>query len=221
MSVAPDVLDSAAWQRFVVAAAGAVSDNVDELSRLDAVVGDGDHGVNVSAALGHAKREVAELDDPMPADVLKVTATAFLDEMGGAAGALFGTFFLSMARSFEGHATIDGVRLADALEAGTETVIRRGKAKVGDKTMVDALVPAANTSRAAAVSGTAMPRTLSEVARAARAGAVSTVSMTATLGRARYAGESSIGVQDAGATTVSLILEAWASECLLMAGEAE
>jgi len=219
MSGAPDVLDGAAWQRLITAAAVRVVDNVDELSRLDAAVGDGDHGVNVSTALEYAKKEVAALSNPTPADVLRVTAVSFLDEMGGAAGALFGSFFLSMARVVKDHLSVGVATLADALEAGTEMVMKRGKATVGDKTMVDALAPAADAARASAVSGAPMEDALTEVAKAARAGVASTVSMKATLGRARYVGESSIGVQDAGATTVLLIFEAWASEYHKLRGD--
>ena len=209
--VTGDCLDGADWQRLVSAAADVIDEHVDELSRLDAAGGDGDHGVNVSTAMQYARREVAALDDPTPADVFAVTSRAFLDEMGGAAGALFGSFFRAVTKSFTGHAAIDTARLADALAAGTEIVASRGKAQPGDKTMVDALAPAAAAGRAAAAGDAGIRDALGMIAAAARDGAGSTSTMTASAGRARYAEDRSLGVQDPGATTVALVFEAWAS----------
>ncbi len=208
---ARDGLDGEDWQRLVLATADAIDEQAAELSRLDAAGGDGDHGVNVATAMGHARRETTDLDDPTPAAVLSVTARAFLDEMGGAAGALFGSFFRAVGRSFNGHTAIDAAQLADALEAGTETVISRGKAEPGDKTMVDALVPAAAAGRAAAEADSSIVDALGRIATAAREGASSTSTMTPSIGRARYSEDRSLGVQDPGATTVALILEAWAA----------
>ncbi len=211
MIAAADRLTGADWRLLVSAAADAIDDNVDELSRLDAAIGDGDHGVNVATALGHARKEIAALDDPTPSGVLSITADAFLDHMCGAAGALFGSFFQAVARSFADHTAIETAQLADALEVGNDIVARRGKARVGDKTMMDALVPAAAASRAAASDRIAITEALSEAAAAARLGAESTSAMTASLGRARYAEGTSLGIQDPGATTVALVFEAWAA----------
>jgi len=221
MSSAEGTLNGSDWRRFIAASAASVSDSVDELARLDAAVGDGDHGVNIVAGFAHALNEVEGLNNPLPADVLTAVAHSLLDEMGGAAGALFGSFFLSMSRSFVGHLSIGTAQLADALTAGGEIVMKRGRAGLGDKTMVDALVPAADASRAAVVSGATVAVALNDVARAARAGAESTVSMKAAFGRARYAGDSSVGVQDAGATTVALIFESWATESARSVGNAQ
>jgi len=220
MSTTRDALGGPDWQRLIASAASTIQDHADELSRLDAVAGDGDHGINVASALEHASAAVMTLDSPMPADVVLTTANSFLDEMGGAAGALFGSFFLSMSRSFDGHLTIGTSQLADGLVAGTAMVEKRGKAKVGDKTMVDALVPASDAARAADVSGSTIATAFAEMADAAREGAMSTESMTATLGRARYAGPASVGTPDPGATTVALIFESWAVEFPRYSGEA-
>jgi dihydroxyacetone kinase-like protein len=211
MSSSPESLNGADWQRLVIAAADSLADHVDELSQLDAAVGDGDHGVNVATAMAYARREVAALDDPLPSDVLSVVARGFLDEMGGAAGALFGSFFRSAARSFADAAEINSSQLADAIDAGTEVVKRRGKAEPGDKTMVDALAAATAAGRGAADEAIPIGDALNAIATAARQGAESTKAMTASRGRARYAEEKSIGIQDAGATTVALVCEAWAS----------
>ncbi|NOY56392.1 MAG: DAK2 domain-containing protein, partial [Actinobacteria bacterium] len=103
MKLATDRLTGTDWQRLVVAAADVIDDHVEELSRLDAAVGDGDHGINVATALRHARRAVARLEDPTPSNVLSVVAGSFFEEMGGAAGALFGSFFRSAALSCAGH----------------------------------------------------------------------------------------------------------------------
>jgi dihydroxyacetone kinase-like protein len=104
MTAALDRLNGADWQRLVLAAADSAEEHVDELSRLDAAVGDGDHGVNIAAAMAYTRREVAVLESPLPSEVLAVVAAGFFDEMGGAAGALFGSFFRSASRSFGGAA---------------------------------------------------------------------------------------------------------------------
>ncbi len=211
MTIAFDRMSGPDWQQLMLAAADAIDANVDELSRLDAAVGDGDHGVNVATAMAYTRRHLKELSDPTPADVFKVVAKGFLDEMGGAAGALFGSLFKAVARSFQGALVTTAGQLADAIEAGCEIVTRRGNSQPGDKTMVDALVPAASAGRAAATDEATSGEVLDAMALAARQGAESTVDMTASRGRARYAEERSIGVQDAGATSVALILEAWAA----------
>ena len=204
-------LDGKDWRRLVLAAAEAVDEHVEELSRLDAAVGDGDHGVNVAAAMRHARRELADNAEPLPSEVLKTLASGFLDEMGGAAGALFGSLFKVAGRTFGDAPHTDSADLADALTGGVETVMRRGQTSPGDKTMVDALVPAAASARDAAEAGLPIGEALAAVAAAARRGVESTTSMPASRGRAKYAGDKAIGVPDAGATTVAIIFEAWAA----------
>lgn len=211
MTIAFDRLDGSDWRRLVLAAADAIDAQVDELSRLDAAVGDGDHGVNVATAMGYTRRHLEALEEPTPSEVLNIAATGFLDEMGGAAGALFGSFFKAVARNLQDSPAITAAQLADAVTAGTEIVIRRGKSEPGDKTMVDALVPAAAAARRAATDEATVAEVLDAMAVAARDGAQSTVAMTASRGRARYSEERSVGVQDAGATSVALIFEAWAA----------
>ena len=211
MTASLDRLNGADWYRLVLAAADSVEEHVDELSRLDAALGDGDHGVNVVAAMAYTRREVAALDNPLPGEVLAVVAAGFFDEMGGAAGALFGSFFRSASRSFGGAFAITTAQLADALDEGTEVVQRRGRSEPGDKTMVDALAAATTAGRRAADEAVPIDDALDAVAIAARRGADATTDMTASRGRSRYAEGKSIGIQDAGATTVAILFEAWAS----------
>ena len=168
MNSAVEHLDGKDWAAMVVAAADAVEQQVDELSRLDAVVGDGDHGVNVVTALRFARSELTAEEDLLPGDVMKVLARGFLDEMGGAAGALFGSLFRVIGRSFGDAETTDTGQFADALSGGVETVMRRGQTSPGDKTMVDALAPAAATATQFSEAGKAIGDTLVAVGAAAR-----------------------------------------------------
>lgn len=204
-------LDGHAWKAMIVAAADAVELQVDELSRLDAAVGDGDHGVNVVTALRFARSELSAVEDLSPADAIKTLARGFLDEMGGAAGALFGSLFRVMSRSFGEAETTDAALFAEGLAGGVETVMRRGQTSPGDKTMVDALAPAAAAATEAAQDGKAVVDALAAAASAARSGVEATTSMPASRGRAKYAGDKAVGVPDAGATTVAIILETWAA----------
>lgn len=210
MTQSTSLLDGRDWKRMIIAAADAVDDQVNELSRLDAAVGDGDHGVNVVTALGYARRELVASGDLLPGDTMKTVARGFLEEMGGAAGALFGSLFRVMGRSFGDAQQTDTPLLAEALSTGVEAVMRRGQTSPGDKTMVDALVPATGAATEAAEAGVDIEDALVAVAVAARSGAESTISMPASRGRAKYAGDKAVGVADAGATTVAIVFEAWA-----------
>ncbi|MCP4306537.1 MAG: dihydroxyacetone kinase subunit L [bacterium] len=204
-------LDGRDWKAMVIAAADAVEQQVDELSRLDAAVGDGDHGVNVVTAMSYARNELNTTDDPSPGDVMKILARGFLDEMGGAAGALFGSLFRVVGRGFRDADATDVTQLAEALGSGVETVMLRGQTSPGDKTMVDALVPAAAAATESAEAGADVKDALAAVAAAARSGVEATTSMPAFRGRAKYAGDKAVGVPDAGATTVAIIFETWAA----------
>jgi dihydroxyacetone kinase-like protein len=160
------------------------------------MVGDGDHGISLSKALDEAARQVAALPSPSPEHVLKTAGIAVQNTMGGASGILFGAFLIGMS-----HTSSSGdisIMLAD----GLLEVQKRGKAARGDKTMVDAL--------ASAVDAAQRGEPLDKVAEAAKAGAESTQNMIAKFGRAKFLGERSLGFQDAGATSIAVMLAALA-----------
>ncbi len=196
---------------MIAAARRRVSDHQDELSRLDAVAGDGDHGVNMATALSEATDRIEGLSDPTPAEVFRTAGRAFHDAVGGAAGALFGSFFGAIGgqlnRSANPAAPAD---LVAGMEKGLARLMRIGRVEPGQKTMVDALSPAVNEARSATTEGASLARVLGAAARAARQGATSTASMEPRAGRARYAAKQSIGTEDPGACTVALIFKAWA-----------
>ena len=204
------MLDGDLSRRLIDAARHRVCDHQDDLSRLDAVAGDGDHGVNMATALSEATGRIEGLSAPTPAEVFSTTGRAFHDAVGGAAGALFGAFFGAiggqMNRSGNQAAPAD---LVAGMEKGLSRVMRIGRVEPGRKTMVDALSPAVGAARTAAGQEASLAGVLQAAARAAREGAASTASMEPGAGRARYAAEQSIGTEDPGACTVAYILEAW------------
>ena len=198
--------------RLVSSAARRVTEHRDQLSRLDAVAGDGDHGVNMASALAEAERRSLDPDRDTAADVLRATGRAFHETVGGAAGALFGTFFGALAGELSNRSAPDASDFVAGLRKGLARVTRVGRAEPGHKTMVDALAPAVEEAAAALDAGASLAGVVSSAARAARQGAAATASMRPRAGRARYAPEHSIGTEDPGANTVALIFEAWADE---------
>jgi dihydroxyacetone kinase-like protein len=196
---------------MVSAAADAVDRKAAALSKLDAVAGDGDHGVNLQRAMAVARRVATDAaPTSSPGELLEAVTDACTEQMGGAAGALFGAFFAAAAGSVGERTAVDADAVAQALAAGTERVAKLGKAGVGDKTMIDALVPAAEAAAAAATSGGGPVQVLRAAADAARRGADRTRNQTPAAGRARYAAERATGSADPGATSVALILDAFA-----------
>jgi dihydroxyacetone kinase-like protein len=190
-----DALDTAAARAWLDAFARAIEERRDELTELDRRSGDGDFGGNVTAALGRARAAAAEADSV--GAVFAALSRAFL-AAGGTSGPLFGMWFRELGRAAAGESA--GVEeLAAGAAAGLEAVQRLGGAQVGDKTMVDAMAPAAEVL--------ARGETLADAARAARAGADSTAELVARRGRASYVGEVARGVHDPGAVTVALFFE--------------
>ncbi len=176
----------------------------DRLNRLDAALGDGDHGTSVSAAFAAAAADIAELKQPSAGDIWLVTAKAVMNRMGGASGAIFGTFFLKGAGHLRGIERVGKSDMEAVLQAGLQGVKARGKAEVGDKTMVDALEPAVKAFCGADEFASAWTR----ATEAAREGAESTRELVARRGRAKYLSERAIGHVDPGASSIAVIFEA-------------
>ena len=189
---------------MIETAAQRVSSEREALNRLDAALGDGDHGTSISAAFASAVEAIAALDQPSASDVWSAAAKALMNRMGGASGAVFGSFFLKGVAVIRGKDRL-GKRDMDAvLEAGLQGVQARGKAEVGDKTMVDALEPAVLAFAAAAD----FTNGWRQAAKAARIGADSTRELIARRGRAKYLGERASGHMDPGAMTIAIFFEA-------------
>lgn len=203
----------------IVGAIGAISTaiakNKEELTSLDAAIGDADHGINMARGFQAVSAKLSQLAaDTDAAAVLKTVGMTLISTVGGASGPLYGTAFLRAAASLQGKqgfAAADGAAMLAAAIAGIK---ERGKAVRGEKTMLDALEPAYEAFVSAEQAG----KSLSECLTAARASAFDGVAYTktiiATKGRASYLGERSLGHQDPGATSSYLILEALEQFCL-------
>ena len=205
--MAVGVDDLTAWLRRF---AEVVHERRDELTALDAAIGDADHGSNLDRGMAAV---VAVLDDAPPADaagLLKKTGATLVSKVGGASGPLYGTLFLRMAGA-AGDGDLDDAAVARALRAGLDGVVARGKAEPGDKTMVDALGPACDALDTAVGAGEPLSGALAAAAEAAAQGRDATVPMVARKGRASYLGERSAGHADPGATSAALLVQAAAT----------
>jgi dihydroxyacetone kinase-like protein len=205
-------VDVTEWMRR---SAGALEQERDRLNRLDADIGDGDHGANMSRGFAVVLRRLDDAGagaDGAPSGQLRTVGMTLLSTVGGAAGPLYGSFFIALSGALRDRdaAAVDAAAWADALDAAVAGVQRRGKAEPGDKTMVDALLPARDALRAALGDGASLPAALRASAEAADAGAQATIPLLARKGRASYLGERSIGHQDPGATSTALLLHALA-----------
>lgn len=175
----------------------------DELDELDRLLGDGDHGTNMCR--GFAAAETLDLaETTRSADALRHVGMALVQNVGGASGPLFGTFFLRAGANWDSSLSTAGI--ARAVREGVEGVQARGKAEAGDKTMVDALLPAAESLEASAAAGEDLRTALMKAADAAEAGRDATVEMVARRGRAALKADQSVGVVDPGAVSMALIL---------------
>jgi dihydroxyacetone kinase-like protein len=198
--VAVDAELARAW---VTGFAAAVAAHKDELTKLDQAIGDGDHGSNLDRGMQAA---LAKLAGDTAGDVFKGVGRTLISTVGGASGPLYGTVFREAAKAL-GDAP-DDAAFAAALRAGLDGVRRLGGAAEGDKTMVDAWVPALDALDAAI--GDGLGPAAAKAAAAARAGAEATVPLQARKGRASYLGARSVGHQDPGATSTALLFEALA-----------
>ena len=195
--------------RMLRGASELVRENRERLSELDSHGGDGDHGMTMVRAMDQLEGAILKAESPAVDALLKGIGWAILGVDGGATGPLFGSFFMAMAGS-AGEGPLDPTQVAAAFEAGLAGVRKNTRAAVGDKTLLDALVPAVEGLRAAVDEGAAIDAALERAAEAARLGAESTVLLQARFGRAKNVGEASKGYADPGATSVALIFQAFA-----------
>jgi dihydroxyacetone kinase-like protein len=207
-----DVID--AWLRL---AASRIHEEAGTLTALDQAIGDGDHGTNMDRGFAAI---VASLDGAPDGDGpaaiagarLRTSGRTLISTVGGAAGPLYGTALMRAggAVAAAGDEADGGAVLVAALDAGIGGIAALGKSQAGEKTMLDALVPALEAGRAAAAGGADAAGVAAAMAAAAEDGVRATIPMLATKGRASYLGERSIGHQDPGATSSALLLRALA-----------
>jgi dihydroxyacetone kinase-like protein len=182
--------------------------NKEFLTQLDAAIGDADHGINMERGFKKVNSQLSAVVDKDIGSILKSTGMALISSVGGASGPLYGTLFLRAGTVASGKHELNTTELAGVLKAGLSGVIERGKAQVGDKTMVDALTPAVKAFEQAAEDGVGIAEALGQTVAAAEQGMKDTIPLIARKGRASYLGERAIGHQDPGATSVYLIIKA-------------
>ena len=183
--------------------------NKDALSELDSASGDADHGSNMERGMMALLADLNGGDvSERPADFLKQVGMTLVNKVGGSSGALYGTIFLRMARSAGGAGALDGGGFAKAMRAGLDGLVERGKVKAGDKTMYDALAPAVDTLDRALAERRGFGEALQAALAAAEAGRDATIRMAARRGKSSYLGEKSVGSQDPGATSVTMMIAA-------------
>jgi dihydroxyacetone kinase-like protein len=193
---------------LVKAMAATMKEHQRHLTQLDSAIGDGDHGNNMHRGFQAALESLEAANPETPSDALKAVSTALISKVGGAAGPLYGTAFLRASTTFSGKEEVSCEDMVEALDAAVKGVKQRGKAEAGDKTMVDALEPAAEAARKAASSGKSVGEVLRVAAEAAGEGAEATVPLIAKKGRASYLGARAAGHVDPGARSSYLLLDA-------------
>ena len=180
------------------------------LSEIDGAIGDGDHGVNMSKGFTACGAKLDGMPQATLAQAFEQLALALMDDIGGSMGPLYGSFFLAFAETLGGSTHVDAAAFGRALAKALRAVQDVGEAKVGDKTLVDALAPAQQAYAAALAAGAPFAGCLRAMAEAAESGKESTRALQARLGRSARLGPRSIGVLDAGAASCCLILQSMA-----------
>lgn len=193
---------------WIEASARLVRDDAERLTELDTAIGDGDHGRNLTRGFAAAVEKIG--DAATPRAVLRSAGGALVSNVGGASGPLYGTFLRRTARALPDEPSVGGDALAEALAAGVDGVRELGGAADGDKTMLDALVPAVAALREALGEGAELPAAVARAVTAGEEGARATIPLVARKGRASYLGERSAGHEDPGAASSVLLLKALA-----------
>ena len=194
--------------RWLEASQTVFAEHRQQLTEMDQAIGDGDFGISLDRGFTAVQ---AELSANPPADIRTVfsnVATVLIKTMGGSSGPLLGTFFLRAGAACAGKSELAPADVVAMFQAGVEGLQQRGKAELGDKTMLDALIPAVDAMRGALDAGSGLTEILDRGAAAAEAGARATITMQARKGRGSYLGERSVGHQDPGATGAHLLVKA-------------
>lgn len=193
--------------QWLQAVAVVFEQNKDYLTELDAAIGDADHGINMNRGFQKVISQLPSVVDKDIGSILKTVSMTLISNVGGASGPLYGTLFLRASTAVTGKQQLTSEDMAALLQAGVDGVVQRGKANLGDKTMLDALSPAKDAYMQAVADGASTQEALQQAVAAAEEGMKNTIPLKAKKGRASYLGERSIGHQDPGATSAYLILK--------------
>ncbi len=193
------------WLRRVAAV---LEENKEYLTQLDAAIGDADHGINMDRGFKRVLSQLPSVETKDIGTILKTTGMALIGSVGGAGGPLYGTLFMRAGMATNGKHELDDEALVTMWKEAVAGVIQRGRAELGDKTMVDALLPAVEAMQQAQQAGEDTVTILRRGVEAAEQGMLATIPLVARKGRASYLGERSAGHQDPGATSSYLMLKA-------------
>lgn len=200
------VADRACILAWLRRSAETLREQRDYLTGLDAAIGDADHGINMDRGFTAVMEKLPSVAEADIGTILKTVGTTLVSTVGGASGPLYGTAFLRAGTALAGKQELQPADVATGLEAALEGIIARGRAHVGEKTMVDALTPAVEALKAAIAADKPLEEALRAAADAAEEGMKATIPLVATKGRASYLGERSANHQDPGATSTTLLL---------------
>lgn len=193
--------------QMIICACDAIIANMPYLTEVDSKIGDGDHGIGMAGGMEKAKAALLEKQPFSDINsVFKTTGMTMLNSMGGASGVIFGSMFLGGIKGMESLSELNADSFTKIMRGSLESIKLRGKAVVGDKTMVDALEPAVIAMEQSETQN--LTQLLMEASNAARQGVENTKNYMAKFGRAKSLLERAIGYQDAGATSVSIIFDA-------------
>jgi dihydroxyacetone kinase-like protein len=187
--------------------ASVLEENKDYLTELDAAIGDADHGINMDRGFKKVTTQLSAVADQDIGSILKSVGMTLISAVGGASGPLYGTLFLRASTVVTGKEELVAQDLSELLRTGLEGVIQRGKAQLGDKTMVDVLSPAVTRFEQAMSEGKSLIEALQQAVETAEQAMKDTIPLLAKKGRASYLGERSVGHQDPGATSAYLMLK--------------
>lgn len=191
--------------KWLSAMADVYSENRAYLTELDSAIGDADHGINMNRGFQKILEKLPELKEKSIGELLKGAGMVLVTTVGGASGPLYGTFYMRMGMTANEKDELSAKDLYEMFDAGLQGILQRGKAELGDKTMVDAMTPALAAMKAAVDAGESIPDCLKKAVDAAEKGMKETTPLQARKGRASYLGERSVGHQDPGATSTYML----------------
>jgi len=206
-----DTISANRMQQALEAMCDTIESEKDYLSELDGAIGDGDHGVNMAKCFREVKKKLSESTAKDMKTLFNDVGMVVLNSVGGAMGALYGTFFLKMAQEGAGKVELGLSDLVRMFQTAEQGLLDIGKASLGDKTLIDTLSPAVRALEQSANAGQSLAEAMENFEQAAQKGMESTKDMLAKMGRASRLGERTIGHQDAGATSCYFILRSLAS----------
>ncbi len=200
----------AQFQNWLLRFAEQIEEHEDHLTELDASIGDADHGINMTRGTRKVRERLQDTDNQAQdvPSLFRSVAMTLISSVGGAAGPLYGAFFLRAIKNINGESSVTDEQLVIMFRDGLEGVQQRGKAQLNDKTMLDALHPAVVALENSVAAGASIDDALQEAVEAAEAGMQHTAELQASKGRASYLGARSIGHQDPGATSTYYLIQA-------------